>query len=385
MASLFNTLLRLQSRHTDRTPLEDYFTELFAYLLQDAPEILTGLLLRFGLTRLPGQVFARVDTQVSYGQLEGHDRDSRPDMVLRLEAGDQIGLLFIESKIGSTEGPKQLRRYAEQLAAQPKIAERTLVYITRDYEPKDASKLLRGFDAGAVRFIQLRWYEVYYFLKKTFTSHWLAREVCRFMEKNRMEQALQFNPADLLALSNFRQAKAMMDESLNGPLMRRLQQFGGEKIKFDLAMEQFERHNRYIIILRQLNGLWAGIGYFMPTEDPFGYPEIGLMLEVDTKAAKQPQDVVKAMQEVVAAQPQEWKDYNQSMTRQWVNIYRRQPLQNFLQGPDHQQKVRAYLLDCIDALDAIRSRYPQLSWAKPPIVSTAPIPQQPIDADDELG
>jgi hypothetical protein len=150
-------------------------------------------------------------------------------------------------------------------------------------------------------------------------------------------------------------------------------------------MEQFERHGRYIVITGQLNGLWAGVGYFMPTEDPFGYPEIGLMLEVNTKAAGQPQAVVKAMQEIVAAQPQEWTDYNQPMTRQWVNIYRRQPLQDFLQGPDHQQKVRTYLLNCIEALDAIRGRYPQLSWAKPPVVSTAPIPQQPIDADDELG
>jgi hypothetical protein len=385
MASLFNILLRLQSRYSDRTPLEDYFTELVAYLLQDAPEILTALLRRFELTKLPEPMLASIATQVNYERLDGHEMDSRPDLVVKLQAEHTQGLVFIESKIGSTEGPKQLRRYAEHLAAHTEIAERTLVFITRDYEPKNATKLLVGLEVAAIRFVQLRWYEVYYFLKKNFAANWLACEVCRFMEKNRMEQALQFNPVDLLALTNFRQAKAMMDQSLNGPVMRRLQQFGGEKIKFDLAIEQFERHNRYIIILRQLNGLWAGIGYFMPTEDPFGYPEIGLMLEVNTKAAGQPQDIVKAMQEVVAAQPQEWKDYNQPMTRQWVNIYRRQPLQDFLQGPDHQQKVRAYLLECIEALDIIRSRYPQLSWAKQPFIGTAPSLQQPIDADDELG
>jgi hypothetical protein len=367
MASLFNSLLRLQSRDPDRTPLEDYFTELVAYLLQDAPEILTALLRRFELTKLPEPVLATIATQVSYERLNEHEMDSRPDLVIKLQAENTQGLVFIESKIGSTEGPKQLRRYAEHLADHTEMAERTLVFITRDYEPKNATKLLVGLEVAAIRFVQLRWHEVYYFLKKNFAANWLAREVCRFMEKNRMEQALQFNPVDLLALTNFRQAKAMMDQSLNGPVMRRLQQVGGEKIKFDLAMEQFERHNRYIIILRQLNGLWAGIGYFMPTEDPFGYPEIGLMLEVDTKAAKQPQDAVKAMQEVVAAQPQEWTDYNQPITRQWVNIYRRQPLQDFLQGPDHQQKVRAYLLECIEALSNIRSLYPHLSWAKPAV------------------
>jgi hypothetical protein len=82
LASLFDTLLRLQSRHTDRTPLEDYFTELFAYLLQDAPDILDAFLARFKLTQLPGPVLASVRTQVSYDRLEAHDMDSRPDWYL---------------------------------------------------------------------------------------------------------------------------------------------------------------------------------------------------------------------------------------------------------------------------------------------------------------
>lgn len=367
MPSLFNTLLRLQSRHTDRTPLEDYFTELFAYLLQDAPDILAAFIRRFGLTRLPGPVVASVQTQVRYNRLEEHDSGSRPDLVLQVESAGEVGLVFIESKLGSKEMQGQLQRYAEHLANHPGLQERTLVFITRDYEPKKAADVLANVPDMGICFVQLRWYDVYLFLTRNYAKNWLAREVGRFMEKNRMTQNVQFNPIDLLALTNFRQAKSMMDESLETAVLKRLQQFGGSGMKLAGAMQQFERHGRYILIADQQEGLWVGLGYFMPAEDSLAYPQIGLTLEVNTQVnASSAKAVVDAMQAVVRDQPAEWSGTELTVTKHWVSINRQKPLQDYLNGENHLQRVTTYLLECLDAVAEVRKEYPLLPWAKKP-------------------
>jgi len=371
MPSLFNTLLRLQSRHTDRTPLEDYFTELFAYLLQDAPDILAAFLVRFKLTQLPGPVFASVQTQVRYSRLEEHEVGSRPDLVLQVESAGELGLVFIESKVGSEEIPGQLQRYAEHLAKQVGVSERVLVFITRDYEHKEAADILANVPDSGIQFVQLRWYDVYFFLNKGYSKNWLAREVCRFMEKNRMAQNLQFNPIDLLALTNFGQAKRMMDQSLDGAVLNRLQQFGGSGIKMGVAMQQFERQGRYILIADQLQGLWVGLGYFMPREDSLSYPRVGLTLEIDTRVdAESAKAIVEAMQ-AVAEGSADWSGTELTTTRQWVSINRQQPLQDYLHGENHLQQVTAYLLECLDAVEQVRKAYPLLPWSRKPTAISA--------------
>lgn len=371
MPSLFNTLLRLQSRHTDRTPLEDYFTELFAYLLQDAPDILAAFLVRFKLTQLPGPVFASVQTQVRYSRLEEHEVGSRPDLVLQVESAGELGLVFIESKVGSEEIPGQLQRYAEHLAKQVGVSERVLVFITRDYEHKEAADILANVPDSGIQFVQLRWYDVYFFLNKGYSKNWLAREVCRFMEKNRMAQNLQFNPIDLLALTNFGQAKRMMDQTLDGAVLNRLQQFGGSGIKMGVAMQQFERQGRYILIADQLQGLWVGLGYFMPREDSLSYPRVGLTLEIDTRVdAESAKAIVEAMQ-AVAEGSADWSGTELTTTRQWVSINRQQPLQDYLHGENHLQQVTAYLLECLDAVEQVRKAYPLLPWSRKPTAISA--------------
>ena len=185
------------------------------------------------------------------------------------------------------------------------------------------------------------------------------------MEEHRMTQQLQFNPIDLLALTNFRQAKSMMDQSLNGAVMARLQKFGGTGAKLRGAMMQFELHDRYIVIADQLEGLWAGVGYFMPSDDSFSYPWVGMTLAVDTQALSNAKAVVDAMQAILLAKRGEWSGTDVTLTNQWVSINRQQPLHNFLTGEDHQRQVTGYLLDCLEALESIRLSYPQLPWYKP--------------------
>ena len=71
---------------------------------------------------------------------------------------------MIESKIGSGEGQEQLRRYAEHLDKLTGVDGKALLYITRDYDPKDLGEILTGLDDNT-RFKQLRWHDFYRFLQ----------------------------------------------------------------------------------------------------------------------------------------------------------------------------------------------------------------------------
>lgn len=64
-------------------------------------------------------------------------------------------MVMLESKISSKEGPEQLKRYAEHLHAMTGFKGKALLYVTRDYDPKDPGEVLTDLD-GNIRFKQLR-------------------------------------------------------------------------------------------------------------------------------------------------------------------------------------------------------------------------------------
>lgn len=107
-------------------------------------------------------------------------------------------MVMIESKIGSKEGPEQLRRYAEHLDEMVELGHKTLVYMTRGYDPKEAGHVLSGLD-GNVRFEQLRWHDFYRFLE-TVEKDALVKEVMTFMEEQGIARSYRFSTTDLMAL-----------------------------------------------------------------------------------------------------------------------------------------------------------------------------------------
>jgi hypothetical protein len=373
MSSLFDKLLQLRGQHPTRTPLEDYFTELFAHLLRDSPEVLLGFVQRFKLTRLPGPLYGQVLTQVRYDRLAGHGMNSRPDLVLELkstmpQSADTRGMVFIESKVGSTEGWAQLQRYAEHLQAQPGKLDRVLVYVTRKYDPKQKAKVLKNTEPGQIIFRQLRWHQVYSFLKKSFPHQWLAREVCVFMEHNGMAQNPQFNPVDLLALTHFWQAQKLMEHTLQDEVLAALKEFGADGLKqstaLEMAMAQYKRHGRYLLIANQRDALWVGLGYFMPADDPEGYPQIGVMIEISAQRCNMAVEVVAAMQAVAQEQPDRWQPYQLEPMGPYPQIRYLRPLHNFLKAGDHQEQIKRHLLKCLRVVAAIKKQFPNLPWVQ---------------------
>src|SRR4051794_19951098 len=113
--SLFRELQRLY--RPDRFQLEDFHTEIVAQVLRNSSTLTLEWLGGIGVTGLKNADHIQIATQEEFARLEGHSTASRPDITIRLVARGKTELIFIESKLPSTQGYDQLQRYAEHLHA----------------------------------------------------------------------------------------------------------------------------------------------------------------------------------------------------------------------------------------------------------------------------
>jgi hypothetical protein len=112
MESLFSRLFKYRERE-NRSPEEDYMTELIAYIFQNHRSVLLSFLkecnINHGYIEMEG---ITVSTQYVLGNLE-----SRPDIAIKLiNKNGKQSIIFIENKINAAEGPNQLRRYFTYLS-----------------------------------------------------------------------------------------------------------------------------------------------------------------------------------------------------------------------------------------------------------------------------
>ena len=98
--SLFRQLQRLY--RPDRFQLEDFHTEIVAQVLRNSPALTLAWLRGIGVTSLE-KAHVHVGTQEEFEKLAGHSTDSRPDIAIRLVAGEKTELILIESKVPSKQ------------------------------------------------------------------------------------------------------------------------------------------------------------------------------------------------------------------------------------------------------------------------------------------
>ena len=164
--SLFTQLRQLYAR--DKFRLEDFHTEIVAQVLRNSPQLVVVWLSgfdwkgRLDLTPMREPDSIQVATQEEFAALEDHETDSRPDIAIRLCKDERQLLVLVESKVGSTEGFEQLKRYAEHLAQRPHTHSTALIYITRDFEAEKTFPIL----PKKVAFAQSRWFEFYRCLQR---------------------------------------------------------------------------------------------------------------------------------------------------------------------------------------------------------------------------
>ncbi|MFM7426289.1 MAG: PD-(D/E)XK nuclease family protein [Elainella sp.] len=206
--SLFSRLLNL---NTGSIPLEDFFTELVAYLFSQNKELLYAWLKELNLLDTDTCLDAHISTQREFEPLDGHLLGSRPDILIELVDDKGCSIIFIESKIASQEGYEQLSRYAEILHNLPKFRKKLLLYITRDFEPKDREVIFKNVPDSIVCFEQLRWHQFHRFLQPHADTT-LVQEVIEFMNEHQMAHNNQFSSIDVIALANFTKSLRSLEE-----------------------------------------------------------------------------------------------------------------------------------------------------------------------------
>jgi PD-(D/E)XK nuclease superfamily len=355
--SLFSRLLKL---HNGNTPLEDFFTELVAYLFSTNKEILYAWLKNLELINTDADLDAFISTQQTFERLSHHFSDSRPDIIIELVDGNNRDIIFIESKIGSSEGCNQLQRYAEILDKLPGFRHKFLIYITRDFEPKERENIFQEISSSEVHFKQIRWHQFYQFLK-TQTDTMLVEEIIKFMQEHHMAHNNQFSSIDIIALGNFTNSLKLMEQTMSDEVRNKFKQVLGSVVPLRAtAFTQLQKHDRYLMYSWLRDKWWCGLGFMLNTSSPTEYPTVFLLLEVDSKSPHRA-EIIKAMKDICSKQS-EWKGYDLDNPRAWSRIVLGRSLQSFLSEEDRIVAIQKFFLESLDKLSDIKSQYSDLHW-----------------------
>ncbi|MBE8987675.1 PD-(D/E)XK nuclease family protein [Nostoc sp. LEGE 12450] len=347
--SLFTNLLNL---HSGNKPREDFFTEIVAYFLSLNKDILIDWLKHHSIISDDNYSSIKISTQQEHQALASHTEDSRLDIVVELSTGLSTDVIFIESKIGAMDGNNALKKYADILSNLPNVRHRILIYITRDYDPKDEIKKYCLDLLPKVNFFHLRWYQFYSFLKER-ASDILAQEILIFMRKNGMSTTNQFSSVDLLTMVNFNKTLNLMESTLSEEVQREFKLAFGGVIKGAASMTQW-RWGRYIIYTKfSGDNFWCGLGYFNLNPDSLTeYPYLGICLEVSPGFVERPK-IIESMQKVINDKPSIWTPENLTILPAWSAIFYRKSLQEFLSEKDQLSAIKDFFLKSIDELKNI--------------------------------
>lgn len=288
-----------------------------------------------------------ITAQLTLKKLKTHNTDSRPDMAIFLEKK----IIFFENKVNSKEGYKQLKRYAEHLENITN-EKKTLVYITKHFDLKDSKQIFKDC-TSKINFIQIRWYKIYRFFRK-YKSDPIIFELLVFMKQNKLSMNNQFNPADIITLTNFTNVRRMMDESLYGAVSKKFKLINKGVSKKSTAMTQLREHDRYIYYKNHKEKLWIGLGYWMNSSNDKEYPDVGIVVEVAPQSAVR-EKITVAFKNITANNPN-WTGYNLSNPKAWCGITYSKSLQTFLADGSQIEKIKTFFLDGLDELEVILNK-----------------------------
>lgn len=372
-SSLFSRLLDLHAQYPGRVPGEDFFTELVAYLFESSPAILLGWLESLGWqTPAGGYHRIEVDSQTVYSPLPEQTSASRPDMRVELWAGERRDLVFIESKLGSVEGEGQLKNYAEILDGEPPGGRKWLVYITRQYDPKDDNEIFESIPATPVKFIQLRWRDFYRYLVQQ-PLDFLVGEICRFMEENGMGKQITFSESDLPTMGNLQHPFQLMLGVLDQDLQRKFQSVVGSRGQFT-PLEFLTRDWARFCLEGELveGGLKCILGFCDLASG--AEPKLCLILQVYPEKDYGNRrfvrvELIEMMKDILANWPG-WCGYGLDDPREYSLVEKKLSLRELLASGEVEDACRGVLVGFLDEVEGIMGEYTQIDWKHSPGLNT---------------
>ena len=369
--SLFSKLQQLYRE--DRFLLEDFHTEIVAQVLRNSLALTLEWLRDIGATTLETADSIEICTQEEFPALSGHSTASRPDITIRISFAEEKELVFVESKLPSTQGDDQLLRYAEQAVVISKnegVQKAFIVFVTRDYESAELPDHLVQVPGPTL--VVTRWFHFYRVLKTHHSEDGLARELKLFMEENRMSLGNQFRATDVVALENFLSAKALMDETLNGEVSEALRQLFGGVWPVGKAPNELRDHHRYIVANPNWTDYELLVGYWLPHENPDDPVWIGITF-FTKPSSKVRKELIAAFRAWTTDAGSDWETDKLEAQKGWSGIYKGKDLHTFMAGDDHVQAVKAYLLGLLKEIGSFKKSYPALPWG----------PSTPIAIEDK--
>lgn len=378
--SLYARLLSLSAGHV-RT--EDVLTEVVAHLWRldvtargPREAVVTGWLRSVGVLATADSVEAvRIDTQRAYPALLPGEVSSRPDMVIEVDrTGKQTMVVFVESKVASSEGAGQLNRYARTLDAVHDGG--YLVYLARDHDLKLDNDVLEGVRTDAVTFHRSRWHSVYRVVRGARASvppelGVPYDDLLTFFRHLHMDHEPRFTPTDAIALTRIQQTLRFLEATLwdgEPPPSKRFEAILGGVNDKHAGWRRIREHNRYTIYRKYGDGVSARfevlLGYGFVTE---GFP--GLKLEIGALSASAGTTRVADSIRTLDGRPveglsQTWTAYS-APEKNWSGALVWVPLDGLLGEPDHAAAVRRTFGMLLDELDAVVQAKPDLPWDAP--------------------
>jgi len=336
--------------------IEDLLTEVFAEAFEDRKVLKKFIEVFIGL-RVKQLENVVITTQRSFLKLGGHITNSRPDLVIQFRDESENFVIFFENKVGASEGPEQLQRYADHLRIFKNDGFRTyLFYITKFADIKDQNIVFKN--GVSAQFIQIRWYRIYNWFKQNRNDY--IDKIINFMEEIGLNESRRFLPQDIYAIQQMSRLQMMMDDSLEGTVDEVMTELFGKAIGWSNRNVQLRDHFRYYKMNDQgSNSTWVGCGFFL-TEDE--YPLICVTYEVSPTYAKR-KETVEAMKWFLQSH-KDWEGYDLDDNTKWSGVTADKSLLEFLKEEDHINSIQEFFICKLNELVIIKNNYPNLNWKK---------------------
>ena len=260
---MLERLLQLYSNNVNsgKTPLEDFTTEAFAGLLENSESLRKSFIQDF--LKLPEEDYY-VKTQKKY--ILDNDVDCIIDMVIE----GTKNICFIENKVNSVEGHRQLERYCLVLDYfKQKGIETNLFYCTKYTDTKEISEH---------NFNQYRWYELSYFLNQM-KEDALTTDFLKFLTTYGMAKDTTLYSTDFVVFENIQETLNKCNEFLDSARPDFEQKFCTvNKISDGRSTPQIRKHNRLIYFVKEFiqGDGWSELGFGVSFKEPCIYVEIYL-------------------------------------------------------------------------------------------------------------
>ncbi len=236
---MINNLFKLYLRNTSKTPLEDFTTEAFAGILKYDP-IIKNEFIRVFLKIPQGEY--QIKTQVKY------DLENDMNCIVDLVFENEDIICFIENKVNSKEGYRQLERYSKVLDIYNLENKKTyLRYCTKYYD----NKILKEHE-----FKQYRWFQIAKFLKP-YSKNALVNDFLHFLKIKNMSQDLTITTKDLFAIENLFDTVNVLNGYLERIKPRFIQTFKStSNISDGCTVNQLIKHKRLIYYFKDIVGTY---------------------------------------------------------------------------------------------------------------------------------